>query len=80
MLMYLLIYVCTAKGELSMNSSGRYTAIARQAAALQALEGGGSSGRPATVLIETRTRATLVKAFDSMTVVLRSDAAALSDR
>jgi hypothetical protein len=64
-----------------MNSSGRYTAIARQASALQALDGGGgSSGRPATVLIETRTRATLVKAFDSMTVVLRSDAAALSDR
>lgn len=64
-----------------MNSSGRYTAIARQAAALQVLDGSGSSGsRPATVLIETRTRATLVKAFDAMTVVLRSDAAALSER
>jgi hypothetical protein len=56
-----------AKGELSANGSGQFTALNRLANSLN----DETNPKPPTVLIETKTRSIVVKDYDTMTLVIK---------
>jgi benzoyl-CoA reductase/2-hydroxyglutaryl-CoA dehydratase subunit BcrC/BadD/HgdB len=55
-----------AKGDISGSHAGKYTSIIRNASSLSA-----DSSAPATVSIETASHRTIVKDYESMTIVLK---------
>lgn len=59
-----------AKGDVSEDKAGRFTAIAKAANELSQVTS--SDQQAATVLIETEDRDILIKEYDSLTIVLSS--------
>lgn len=60
-------FALAAKGDLSANNAGTFTAIARLAGSLN----DDTSTRAPTVLIETNSGSILVKDYDAMTMTVK---------